>query len=109
MTKEMMERSNSPKTKDHVSLEDAERSGSSDTNRKNCTYYTATDMLNTMNQAMQEFSSSEDNSTNPTVELHQRMPDGRTIPVDHSIRKATDTQMMLKQVGKITFIYVENR
>jgi hypothetical protein len=65
-------------------------------------YYTATDMLNTMNRAMQEFSSSGQDGINsdPKVELHQRMPDGSTIPVDTSTRKATDTQMKLKQVTK---------
>lgn len=66
-------------------------------------YYTATDMLNTMNRAMKEFTCSgqDDIRSDPMVELHQRMPDGSTIPVDTSTRKATDTQMKLKQVSKI--------
>jgi len=78
-------------------------SNSGKEHEKHCpSYYTATDMLNTMNRAMQEFTSSgkDGRSNDPKVELHQRMPDGSTIPVDTSTRKATDTQMKLKQVTK---------
>ena len=63
------------------------------------TYYTASDMMSTMSKALQEFSGEGSaDEGRPQVELHKRMPDGTTVPVDEKMMKATDVQMKLKQV-----------
>jgi len=67
----------------------------------NSNFYTASQMMNTIQDTMKKVIGGEESSGGEYqgVELHKRLPDGRTVPLDESGMKATDVQMKLKQAA----------
>lgn len=71
--------------------------GSSSGNKKKL-FYTTSDMMTTMNKALSDMDSPDDDGMNPRVELQRRMPDGKTRRADEKDLEAADMDSKLKQV-----------
>jgi hypothetical protein len=65
-------------------------------------FYTTSDMMKTMNKALSDMDSPDDDM-NPRVELQRRMPDGTTRRADDKDLEAADMDSKLKQVRGMAF------
>jgi hypothetical protein len=76
-------------------------------------FYTASHMMNTIQDTMSKVmgdqgpaaNGSKDGAAFQGVELHRRLPDGRTVPLDETGMKVTDVRMKLKQVRRYKRIH----
>jgi hypothetical protein len=61
-------------------------------------FYTTSDVMTTINKALSDLDSPDDDDMNPRVELQRRMPDGTTRRANEKDLEAADMDSKLKQV-----------